>query len=213
MPKMELEEYLKLRRGELDSEQLADKRDEDFRREYMASLSTRDFLIERTQETIPVTIRGVNGSRDILIRARLSKTELKMHTRVMELMKRGVDQDYSGFDEKDAPEAIATFLAKITVDKELDYDFWMDDALDVSVAEELLYAYFTEPVRRLHNIASYAVTDFGQDFAAMLKDWGISDPKVFGEMSDESRAYLVTSWQEKNRRVNATRTETIRENR
>jgi hypothetical protein len=128
----------------------------------------------------------------------MSKKDEEGFNTVIEAFKKGIEGDYSGFEGREAEEAIAEFLAFLTVDKELTKEFWLSGSVDQATIEELLLAYFSEPQKRIAGIKKYAQNPFGQDFGEMLKEWKLT-PDKFGSLSGSDREFILAHWSAKRR--------------
>lgn len=152
------EDYKAARMGEKTLTQISDEKKAAKLQEYVTAMSTRDFLIGRTQETIKVPITSAGGVKDIEIRARLSRDELRRHTEFLNNFKRAASGDAEAaafLDSEPGDLVTASFLSQITVEPELDTMFWMSGGIDPSTVQEILLAYFTEPARRMAAIEKF----------------------------------------------------------
>ena len=113
-------------------------------------MSTRAFLIGRTKETIKVPVSGMGGSKNIEIRARLSKSEIKQHHAILDKWKNAQESGAGFIESEDDEMELARFLEHITIDPELNSGFWLSDYIAPEICDDILMAYFIdEPVRRL----------------------------------------------------------------
>jgi hypothetical protein len=128
-------------------------REQQHQADFIESMSTRDFLIARTKETIEVPF-FVGGAQCVVqIRARLSRGEAERHKEMFSRWERALAGDEHAFD--DAEDVIASFLAYITEDPQLDRDFWKSNTIDDGLVNQILLAYFSEPVRRVQQIRKF----------------------------------------------------------
>lgn len=91
-------------------------------------------ILARSKETTNVTIRSVGGrSLEIEIRVMLNKKEVEIQSKFFKAMKniQYVDDDYYYW-------IAGTFLEMITIDPELDADFWRRDDIDPYIVQELI---------------------------------------------------------------------------
>ncbi len=152
------EEYTDLRKGDTTIEDINEGKRQVARQEAINAMSTRAFLIGRTKETIKVPVTGMGGSKNIEIRARLSKSEIKQHQVILDRWKAAQESE-AEFIESEADEMeLARFLDYITIDPELNSGFWLSDYIAPEIADDILMAYFiTEPTRRMVEIQKFLV--------------------------------------------------------
>lgn len=127
------------------------------RQDAVDAMSTRAFLIGRTNETIQVHVSGLGGSKNIEIRARLSKAEMKQHESLLDRWNAAqTNQDIKFIETIEDEVELAVFLAHITIDTGLSSDFWLSDELAPEIADDILMAYFIEePLRRMTEISRF----------------------------------------------------------
>jgi len=150
------DEFEELRDGKEADTIMAD-RNAARQQELIESMSTRAFLIGRTQETIQVSVSGLGGSKNIEIRARLSKAEMKIHQPLLDRWNAAQGNSKIKFIETEEDEMeLAVFLAYITVDDGLSSSFWLSDEIAPEIADDILVAYFIEePLRRMNEICRF----------------------------------------------------------
>ena len=151
------EEYKKLREspGEVSDEQLERERTLKKKQEEINSMSARAFLTARTEDVIEVPVLGLGGTKYIKIRARLSRSEMKRHKPFAEMSTKISQGDDKLSESEEYIKGTAAFLANITIDPDLDEEFWLDDSVDPLLTQQLIYAYFTEPSKSIEEIASF----------------------------------------------------------
>lgn len=91
-------------------------------------------ILARSKETTNVTIRSVGGrSLEIEIRVMLNKREVELQSKFFKVMKniQYVDDDYYYW-------IAGSFLEMITVDPELNADFWRRDDIDPYIVQQLI---------------------------------------------------------------------------
>ena len=91
-------------------------------------------ILARSKETTNVTIMSVGGRNlEIEIRLMLNKREVELQRKFFKAMKniQYVDDDYYYW-------VAGSFLDMITVDPELDADFWRRDDIDPYIIQELI---------------------------------------------------------------------------
>lgn len=115
-----------------------------------SDVSARDFIMGRSKEIITVPINGPDGTMDIRIRARLTKREIKVHRKFLEMFK-----DPESISEDDADIGASRFLAAITQDPALDEEFWNSDEIDPYVAQELLTAFMMKAAESLEGVKKF----------------------------------------------------------
>lgn len=149
MSKLTPDELMKLKTGDTTPAELEQSKKAAKLQTAINAMSTRDFLIGRTKETMLVPVRGLGGSKKIEVRVRLSKAEMKPFEKVMEQME--VSQDTKPKFETDEDErALAKFLEYITIDNALTTEFWLSEEIAPETADDILSAYFIlEPARRM----------------------------------------------------------------
>lgn len=151
MSDMTPDQYTALRRKETTEEEISVDKKVAERQEFVDAMTTKAFLIGRTKETITVPITSDDGTKDIEIRARLSKKETQIHAEFFKVFHGAAYGEEAAilYLDTDAGDLItAAFMAQITVDQQLDTTFWLSDQIDPATAQEILIAYFTEPARR-----------------------------------------------------------------
>ena len=146
--KISEDEYKELRSGEKTGEQLTAESE-------TRTLSTRDFLLARTKETKDVPIIAAGETRNLEIKVRLSRAEMKRHDGFFALASKMSSGNISVLYEDESALIIARFLEDITVDPQLNEEFWMDPNLDTAITQQLLASYFEEPIERLPDVESF----------------------------------------------------------
>ena len=156
MAKITPDEHRKLKTGETTPIEMGRQKKVDKLQEAIDAMSTKDFLIGRTQETIQVPVHGLGGSKNIEVRARLSKSELKPHQKLLTKWSVSNESDRNFIESKEDEKRLAEFLEYITIDKTLTAEFWMSDDLAPEIVDEILSAYFVlEPARRMVDIQKF----------------------------------------------------------
>lgn len=156
MSEMTGEEFIKLRSGDITTEEIEQEKNADKMQEAVNAMRTKDFLIGRTNETILVPISGLGGTKNIEIRARLSKSEMKQHEVILNRWTTAQDSDAQFIESEDDERELAVFLAYITVDDDLSAAFWLSDDLEPRIADMILTAYFIEePMKRMSEISRF----------------------------------------------------------
>ncbi len=114
------------------------------------AMSIRQFLMGRTKETILVPVSGIGGSKNIEIRARLSKLELIPHEYILDRWKLAQETNIKFIDTEEDERALCALMADITIDPELTTEFLLDSSLSPDVCDDILAAYLIlEPTRRM----------------------------------------------------------------
>lgn len=155
---MTAEEFESMRNGDRPESEAQEDRSATKRQEFVDAMTTKAFLIGRTKETITVPITSDDGTKDIEIRARLSKKETNIHAEFLEVFRNATDGDKGAhlyLDTEEGDLVTAAFMAQITADPQLDTTFWLSDQIDPATAQEILIAYFTEPARRRVEIEKF----------------------------------------------------------
>lgn len=158
MSEMTPEQYTALRKGETTEDEISVDKKVAQRQEFVDSMTTKAFLMARTNETIKVPITSCDGIQDIEIRARLSKKETRTHAEFLKVFRGAGSGDEAAILYLDTPEGdlvTAAFMAQITADPQLDTTFWLSDQIDPTTIQEILIAYFTEPARRRVEIEKF----------------------------------------------------------
>lgn len=155
MSEMSAEEFARLRAQDTGQEVPVDNKPDE-KQLAIDAMSAKNFLISRTKETIMVPIAGMDGTKDIEIRARLSKSELKHHKVILDRWNLSRESDEEFIRNEDDEKELAVFLAHITVDESLSSEFWLSDEIAPEIADDILMAYFViEPTRRLSQQYSF----------------------------------------------------------
>lgn len=147
------QEYSDMRNGRTTEKAVRDTHEKEDAENIIKNMSTKNFLIGRTREYIKVPITSESGTHEIEIRARLSKNEMKVHKPFMDAFLKALKGEENTLTDMDGE--IAAFLAAITRDNELDVTFWSSGDIDEQTASEILYAYYTEPARRLADVRKF----------------------------------------------------------
>jgi len=151
MSDMTPDEYNALRKGETSETEIKENKKLQAKQEFVDSMTTKAFLIARTNETIKVPLSLGDGTKDIEIRVRLSKAETKAQTGFLTQFHAAANGDKDAIEFLDTEEGdlvTASFMAQITIDPQLDTTFWNSDHIEPATIQEILIAYFTEPARR-----------------------------------------------------------------
>lgn len=114
------------------------------------NMSARDFIMGRSKEVVTVNVSGPEGTMGIKMRARLSKREVKAHSKFLELFR-----NPESVSEDDANVGASKFLAAITLDPELDEEFWSSEELDSYIAQELLSAFMEHAAQSLQGVKKF----------------------------------------------------------
>ena len=156
MNEMTADEFKELRSEDITPAELEQRKKLEQMQAAIDAMSTRDFLIGRTKETIMVPIHGLGGSKDIEIRSRLSKSEMKQHNIILDKWAVANRSDVDFIESKDDEKELARFLEYITTDPGLSVEFWLSDELEPRIADMILMEYFVaEPARRLKDISRF----------------------------------------------------------
>lgn len=119
------------------------------------NISIKQFLLNRTHETVNVPIEGEDGIMDIEIRAHFSKSELKNHKEFMEMWNLALTDDPEILESDKAEQLTAVFLSDLCIDPDLDKAFWLSEDLDPFISQSVLIAYFTTAINRLEGIRKF----------------------------------------------------------
>jgi len=118
--------------------------------ELINAMSIRQFLMGRTKETIQVPVSGMGGVKNIEIRARLSKQELKPHQYILDRWKLAQETTIKFIDTEEDEKALCALMEDITIDPEITTEFLLDSGLSPDVCDDILAAYLIlEPTRRM----------------------------------------------------------------
>jgi len=154
---MTAEEFKQLRAQDTGQEVSLDTKPDE-RQKAIDAMNAKNFLIGRTKETIMVPIAGMGGTKNIEIRARLSKSELKQHRVILDRWKLSRESGEEFIRNEEDERELAIFLAHITVDDSLSSAFWLSDDIAPELADDILMVYFVvEPTRRLSQQYSFLV--------------------------------------------------------
>ena len=145
MSELSKDEYMALKTGGTNQEDIKEKHQEDERLRLVKNIQTKDFLLSRTKETIKVPIVSSEGVIEVEIRARLTIPENVEHKEFLEKFKQASIDPKFNFGNEDP--CVAKFMAAITIDSELNEELWSQ--VDDMTISEILIAYFAEPVRRM----------------------------------------------------------------
>lgn len=96
-------------------------------------MSDRDFIIGRSKESVTVNVGGPGGTRGIVIKKMLNVREAIEHKNFLVLL-----DNVAAIDDLFLYTMAAPFLATITLDPELDEEFWLSDDLDPYIIQKLI---------------------------------------------------------------------------
>jgi len=145
-----------LRSGEVTPGQIEQQKKTEELQKVVNGMSTRDFLIRRTKETIMVPICGLGGSKDVEIRARLSKSEIREYQGTLARWKIAQESESQFIETEEEETDLARFLEYITIDATLTAKFWLSEDLAPELVDNILTAYFVlEPAQRLADISRF----------------------------------------------------------
>lgn len=116
----------------MSEEEFMDKRN-------TSNLSIKEFLLNRPKATIEVPITGQDGTINIEIRTMLNKQETNEHIKFITMLYKIESANDELFEKYSIP-----FLALITIDKELDLNFWSSNDIDPYVGLQLINAFRNE---------------------------------------------------------------------
>lgn len=155
-PKVTAEDYVAVKRGEKTPEQVEQEKIEEAAQKRADTLSIKAFVTGVTGETIPVYITDTHGGvKEIMIRARLSHRENRKFRALFDKWGRKLGNADVDFDEDETEKMQAEFNSLITLDADLDYDFWMGGDYDATLVSEIMMAYLTEAVHRRRAIEKF----------------------------------------------------------
>lgn len=159
---MSAQDYKDLCNEDTTLEDVEDKRVKEVAKEAASNLSAKEFIMNRTKEHIDVTVLGPDGEMNIQIKARLTKGEAKKHIKLFGIFDKintkvgkislitdteegrlkiaKLEEDINTLSEE-SEEPLAAFLASITIDDELNKDFWASEDIDANIASDLFNAY------------------------------------------------------------------------
>lgn len=135
---MSEEEFNALRKSDVDASTNQAKVD---------SMSNKEFLTSIFKETISVPITNKLGTKNIEIVARMPKAGIKRHETFISKFRDAKHKDVKALLfllTPDGEKTMAEFLSDITIDTELDVDFWMSDDVDYVAGKKILLEYFKE---------------------------------------------------------------------
>lgn len=155
MTALTAQEYKDLRSGTRTEGQIKQNRIEVTEAEFKENISTKQFLLNRHNETVLVPIEGQDRTMSIEIRAHLSKAELKKHKQFMESWNIALTKDPEILESEEAEQYIAEFLSDICIDPDLDKEFWLSENLDPLIAQTVLMQYFTSAINQLGDIGKF----------------------------------------------------------
>jgi hypothetical protein len=155
MSALTAQEYKDLRSGTRTEEQIKQNRIEVTEAEFKENISTKQFLLNRHNETVLVPIEGQDQTMNIEIRAHLSKAELKKHKQFMESWNIALTKDPEILESEEAEQYIAEFLSDLCIDPDLDKEFWLSENLDPLIAQTVLMQYFTSAINQLGDIGKF----------------------------------------------------------
>jgi len=110
--------------------------------------SAKIFLLNRARSIYKVRIDSTDGTEfcEIPIYLKLTKREIKENKAFLNnLGKSSIVTDQEA----------AVFLSTITVDPELDMDFWLSEDLDTSIAEKIITTYIQEVIKQYDVIRKF----------------------------------------------------------
>lgn len=110
--------------------------------------SAKTFLLNRARPIYKVRIDSTDGTEfcEIPIYLKLTKREIKENNAFLNnLGKSSIVTDQEA----------AVFLSTITVDPELDMDFWLSEDLDTSIAEKIITTYIQEVIKQYDVIRKF----------------------------------------------------------
>lgn len=177
MSSMTGNEFKQLRAGDITPAEIKHDKQQAKLQDAIDAMSTKDYLIARTQETIQVPITGLGGSKNIDVRARLSKAEMKQHKTILDRWNQAQSSDEEFIHNEEDEHDLAVFLTHITIDDSLSSAFWLSNDLDPNIANMILTAYFiSEPTRQMVEMQKFLSerlrTGIQPDVAGVAPDAG-----------------------------------------
>jgi hypothetical protein len=146
------DEIQALKSGEITEDELFDKQIEEQKLELKKVESARDFILGRAKNTVECIIESNGEAIAIEIYTKLSRKELKKNKRFVEAMTKG---DTKLLESDEGDELAAKFLATITVDDELDADFWLSDEIDTLIPATIMSTYMQALVENTTSIKKF----------------------------------------------------------
>ncbi len=109
--------------------------------------SAKSFLFEKARTTVNVRVDSADGTEfiEIPIYLKLTKREIADNSAFLNTITK----------EEVTNEAAAHFLATITVDSELDDEFWLSEDLDTGIAEKVITVYMQSVIKQYENIKKF----------------------------------------------------------
>jgi hypothetical protein len=132
------DEIQALKSGEITEDELFDQQIEEQKLELKQVESAKDFILGRSKNTTDCIIESNGEAIVIKIYTKLSKSQIKANREFLIAMQSGDDEI---FESEKGNELAAKFLATITVDDELDEDFWKLDELDAQIPAVIMTTY------------------------------------------------------------------------
>lgn len=155
MTKLTEQDYKDLRTGKKTEDEIQEDQKATAETALKDNISIKQFLLNRTHETLLVPVDGKDRTMDIEIRAHFSKSELKNHKQFMELWKDALMEDPEILESEMAEQLTAEFLSDLCIDPDLDKQFWLSEDLDPFISQSVLMAYFTNATNRLEDIRKF----------------------------------------------------------
>lgn len=155
MTALTAQEYKDLKAGTRTEQEIKQNRTEVTEDEFKDNISTKQFLLNRHNETVKVPIEGQDLTMSIEIRAHLSKAELKKHKLFMDSWNKALTDNPDILDTDEAEHYTAEFLSELCTDPDLDKEFWLSEDLDPLIIQSVLMAYFTNAIDTLSNIRKF----------------------------------------------------------
>lgn len=155
MTKLTEQEYKDLRTGDKTEGEIQEDQKATAEEAIKDNISIKQFLLNRTHETVNVPIEGEDGTMDIEIRAHFSKSELKNHKEFMDLWGLALTDNPDILESEKAEQLTAEFLSDLCIDPDLDIAFWLSEDLDPFISQSVLMAYFTNTINRMEDIRKF----------------------------------------------------------
>jgi hypothetical protein len=146
------DEIQALKEGKITEDELFEKHLEEQKYELKQVKSAKEFILTRSRNTADCIVESDGEAIAIKIYTKLSRKQIKDNQKFIDALS---CNDVELLSSEAGDIMSAKFLATLTVDEELDEEFWLQDDLDASLAMTILTAYIDSVTKNVEMVKKF----------------------------------------------------------
>jgi hypothetical protein len=146
------DEIQALKEGKITEDELFEKHLEEQKYELKQVKSAKEFILTRSRNTADCIVESDGEAIAIKIYTKLSRKQIKDNQEFIDALS---CNDVELLSSEAGDIMSAKFLATLTVDEELDEEFWLQDDLDASLAMTILTAYIDSVTKNVEMVKKF----------------------------------------------------------